>query len=211
MSIEKIINLALGKPSEYEWNKHVESSGIGKVSVQKIDVKLDAIVGDGVGNPEFHGGQDRVVCLYPYEHYSLWEKEFQTQLPVPAFGENITAIGMKEETVCIGDIYKIGEAVLQITQGRIPCSTISKYNGINSLLRRIVETSFTGYFFRVLEEGSISVGSTIQLMDRHPKGISVLKANQVLFHELSNKIEIKRLLEINELAEVWKQKLMRAL
>lgn len=207
----QIKNLALGKPKEYDWDMKKEVSAIGKSSTNKLMVRKSGIVGDDVANHEFHGGADRAVCLYPYEHYSDWENEFNIKLKLPAFGENITVAGMLEKDVCIGDIYQAGDAIIQVTQGRVPCSTISKYNGVEKFLNRVVATGYTGYFFRVLEEGSITLDSELKLISRHPQEISVLFANQILFREPKNSLAIENILEVQELAEVWKQKFIKLL
>lgn len=206
-----IKNVAIGKPKEYQWKDVKEHSAIGKISVAKAELRKSGFIDDDVANHEFHGGDDRAVCLYPIEHYALWEKEFGITLIPPALGENITATGMLEKDDCIGDIYKIGEVVLQVTQGRVPCSTISKFNDIDPFLNRVYQTGLTGYFFRVLEDGSIFNGSEIKLYEKHPKEVSVLFANQTLFHDQKNKKAIERILEVSELAEVWKGKLKKLL
>jgi MOSC domain-containing protein YiiM len=113
---------------------------------------------------------------------------------------------MVEKDVCIGDIYRIGGALIQVTQGRIPCSSISSYNGVEQFLNRVFTTGLTGYFFRVLEEGTIAGDSDIELVAPHPKKVSVLFANQILFHEKSRQ-GIETVLEVGELAEVWRDKL----
>ncbi|WP_240345555.1 MOSC domain-containing protein [Bacillus sp. LJBS06] len=143
----QIIHLAVGKPKEYDWNHRKEMSAIGKSTVSSIELKKAGIVGDDVSNHKFHGGVDRAVCLYPFEHYAYWERMFNKKMTPPIFGENITAIGMLEEQVCIGDVYRIGGTVIQVTQGRVPCATISKYNEERDFLKKVVETCLTGYFF----------------------------------------------------------------
>jgi MOSC domain-containing protein YiiM len=207
----QIKNLAIGKPKEYLWNKTKEFSAIGKISITEVDLKKAGFIGDQVANLDFHGGVDRAVCLYPFEHYAKWEKEFQLELPLPAFGENITATGMLENDVNIGDIYQIGETVIQVTQGRIPCSTISSFNGVDKFLNRVFTTGFTGYFFRVLEEGILTKNSEIKLVEPHPKKVSVLFANQILLHDHKNQQGIEKILEVEELAEVWRGKLKKLL
>ncbi|MEH7129092.1 MOSC domain-containing protein [Neobacillus drentensis] len=207
----KIINLAVGKPKEFNWNNNKELSAIGKSSVQAVELKKSGIVGDDVANHMFHGGPDRAVCLYPFEHYSYWEGIFQKKLIPPAFGENITAAGMVEEQVCIGDIFKIGDTILQVTQGRVPCATISKYNQENQLLKKVVETTLTGYFFRVLEEGTIMFDSEITLMEKHAKEISVSFATQILFHQKQDKASIEKILTVDALAEDWKNRFLKLL
>lgn len=210
MSNQQIINLAIGTPKEYSWEKN-ERSGIGKTSTAKVELRKMGFVGDDVAHHEFHGGVDRAVCMYPFEHYAYWGKKFQKSIKMPAFGENITATGMTEKEVCIGDIFQVGGSVIQITQGRIPCSTISKFNGEEQFLKQVFETGWTGYFFRVLEEGTITADSEITLVEKHPKNISVLFANQTLFHHQEDKNAIEAILAVDELAEAWRIKLKERL
>lgn len=204
----KIINLAIGKPKEYSWDQSKEQSAIGKTTVTEAKLKKSGFIGDDVANHEFHGGVARAVCLYPYEHYPHWEKIFNRKLQLPAFGENLTVTGMTEAEVCIGDIYKIGEAVIQVTQGRVPCSTISKYNQEQEFLNLVFDASLTGYFFRVLEEGTITVNSQIELIEQQADRISVLYAAQTLFHNHDKKA-IEKILKVSELAEDWKKRFLK--
>ncbi|WP_233569762.1 MOSC domain-containing protein [Falsibacillus albus] len=207
----KIIRVNVGKPKEHSYNENTYRSGISKRSVQEVMVTEERFVGDDVENHEYHGGKERAVCFYPYEHYQKWETEFNKTLNIPAFGENLTVTGMKEDEVFIGDIFQIGEAVIQICQGRIPCSTISKFNGVDPLLKRIIETGFTGYFGKVIKEGSISESSEIILIDQHPLQISILEANQTLFHDFKNKERLEKIMEVKELASAWKKAIQKKL
>ena len=207
----KIITLAVGKPKEYDWNNKKEVSAIGKSFVHVVELKKSGLVGDDVANHKFHGGIDRAVCLYPFEHYSYWEKIFQKKLAPPAFGENITATGMLEEQVCIGDIFKIGDTILQVTQGRVPCATISKYNQEKHFLKKVVETTLTGYFFRVLVEGSMNCDSEINLVEKDSKEISVSFATQILFHRQQDKTSIEKILTVDALAEDWRNRFLKLL
>jgi MOSC domain-containing protein YiiM len=206
-----LVTLSVGVPNNYLWNGENESSAIGKQRIDKVYLTMNGFKGDKVANLEFHGGPDRAVCLYPYEHYELWKNEFGKDFSPPAFGENICVSGMMEENVYIGDIYKFGEATIQISQGRVPCSKISKFNGESKLLNRIIDTCKTGYFFRVLEEGEVSVESSITLLERPQNTQSIKQANHVFFHDRNNKAAIYAILEVKELADVWRQQLMKML
>ncbi|MFD2445659.1 MOSC domain-containing protein [Bacillus sp. CGMCC 1.16607] len=204
MTINK---LSIGGIKTYEWKNRMEDSAIGKEVVREALLTYNGFVGDTVANTDFHGGPDRAVCLYPLEHYSQWEREFGHKINSPGFGENISILGMKEDEVFIGDTYEIGDAVIQVSQGRIPCSTISKFNQIDGLLNRVVATGFTGYFFRVLKEGTIKNDDLFKLVDRNEHQVSVLFANQTYFHDRANKMAIEKILKVDELAEVWRNKL----
>ncbi len=145
--------------------------------------------------------------MYPHEHYALWEEEFQTTLPASTFGENITVTNMLEHDVCIGDTYQLGEAIIQVTQARVPCSTISKRLGIPGILPRIVATGFTGYLCRVLQEGTVRKDSKITLLERPSSNVSVLFSNEIYFHNRKDKDGIEKILAVPELADIWRGQL----
>src|SRR5688500_16210484 len=134
----KIIWLSKGTPKTLSHKGIEYRSGISKDPVDRLDVTTERITGDDVENHKFHGGTERVICVYPYEHYAYWEKNYGTALTKAAFGENLTLTNMQETEVCIGDIFQIGDTVLQISQGRFPCSTINKHTNIHTLLNNIV-------------------------------------------------------------------------
>lgn len=205
----EVVCLSKGVPKNMVHNGEPYQSGIWKEQVAELFVEMNQIKGDDVANTDYHGGSDRVVCLYPFEHYAHWESLFGKPLTNSAFGENLTALNMKEDQVCIGDVFQIGEAVLQVSQGRYPCATINKRNNNNLLLKRIIQTGFTGYFFRVLEEGKITSTSQIKKVFSHPKQVTVSSIHHLYFHEQSPKIEaIKKILEVEELAEPWREKFL---
>lgn len=206
MNQQKIIQLAVGKPKRFERNGKEYISAIGKEPAGEVFLSRDGLAGDGIANPEFHGGPDRALCLYPFEHYPKWEEEFRVKLAPPVFGENITATGMREAEVFIGDIFKIGEAVVQVSQGRVPCSTISRFNSIDPFLKRVYETCLTGYFFRVMEEGMISPDSDILLLERNQQKISVLSAASAILHKSGDPEFFHMLAAFPELAEEWRNK-----
>ncbi|WP_107933224.1 MOSC domain-containing protein [Ureibacillus chungkukjangi] len=199
----KNFSIGLPKIMTYENEKQVETA-ICKEAVIEAFLTKNGFVGDGVADLKNHGGPDRAVCVYPFEHYALWEKEFGITLPKSTFGENITVTNMLEADVCIGDIYKLGDAVIQITQGRVPCSTINKRVGLPLIMKRMVETGFTGYLCRVLEEGNVCADSKITLIEKHPKAISVLFGNEVYFRRAKDAEAMKTLLSVEELAGEWK-------
>jgi MOSC domain-containing protein YiiM len=205
----EIVYLSKGLPKNGIYKDEAYLSGIWKEQSDELLVGFHQIKGDQVANPEYHGGSERVVCVYPYEHYAHWENVFGSPLTPSAFGENVTPIGMKEDQVCIGDVFQIGEAVLQVSQGRYPCSTINKRNHNNLLLKRIVETGYTGYFFRVLEEGKIASDSKIIKLFSHPEQITVSSIHHLYFQDPSPSMEeIEKILAVEELAEQWRTYLL---
>lgn len=204
----EIKTLSTGMPTKMVYGDGKEIlTGIRKQSTEEAHLKREGFQGDGVGDLKHHGGLDRAVCVYPYEHYLHWEKELGHSLSPSTFGENLTVTNMLEKDVCIGDIFRVGEAVIQVTQGRIPCSTITKRTNEPALLKMLVKTGFTGYLCRVLEEGIVRNNSRITLLEAHPKEVSILFGNEVYFHRPKDIEGIERLLSVDELANEWKEAL----
>lgn len=205
----KIKSLHAGRPKQENFSNIDIFSAMDKQAQDNVKVTRSGIIGDGVGNVKFHGGPDRALCFYPFEHYSLWNEKFSKKLDIPAFGENLTIAGMTEVSTYIGDIYQIGEVIVQINQGRIPCSTISHFNQEPKFLELVLKTSFTGYFAKVLQEGTINKQNEIVLIDRLQEKISVHYAAEVILHKRDGLEGANALLKLDSLAEDWKQRILK--
>lgn len=206
MSTRKIKGLHIGEPKLESLSGRSMITAMDKQAVQKIHLSRKGFNGDGVGDLRHHGGSDRAVCFYPDEHYIQWEQEFGKVLKRPAFGENLTVSGMKESEVYFGDIYQIGTSIVEICQGRIPCATISHFNEVPAFLKRTVETGYTGYFARVIEEGTIERESTILLKERVQEDYSIERGNRLLLHNEGNQADIAGMLMLDSLANDWKRR-----
>ena len=116
---------------------------------------------------------------------------------------------MLEQDVCIGDVYTVGEAVIEITQGRVPCNTIDKYTSASSLMKRLVQTGYTGYLARVLQEGVVRADDRITLQTKGEGQLSIVKCNQIYF--TNDQQAMVHLLTIPALADEWKVKITKRL
>ncbi|WYP28443.1 MOSC domain-containing protein [Alkalihalobacillus sp. FSL W8-0930] len=201
----QLVHVAVGKPKvmQYAGNKEM-STAIKKQTTDRVLLKVDGFEGDGVADLKHHGGVERAVCFYADERYKYWNDIYQDSLDTAAFGENITVSGMLEDEVCIGDVYQIGEAIVVITQGRVPCNTIDRRTGLDGLFKQMIETGYTGYFAKVVEEGVITSNSVIRLIDKGKQRISVLQANRLFFQQVKDKNQIELLLQEKDLAEKWR-------
>ncbi|WP_409301143.1 MOSC domain-containing protein [Peribacillus sp. SCS-155] len=207
-AIGRIVSLNIGAAKEERFLGIEYQSAIDKSPKEEIMVMEDSIMGDSVADTKHHGGSDRAVCFYPYEHYEKWKAEWGRKLRLPAFGENVTVSGMTEENVYIGDIYQIGDCLLQITQGRVPCAKISYFNYEPYFLKKVMETGLTGYFARVIKPGRIGIGDDIILTERIQAEVSVLYGNQIYLHGKGGLAGIEKILSIKELAAEWQKKLL---
>lgn len=208
-TIGHIVSLQIGRPKDELYSGVSLTTAINKRRVNTLNVMSEGIVGDEVGNKKYHGGPDRVICFYPYENYEKWEKKLGSKLEIPGFGENITVKGLEEENVYIGDIYRIGDCIIQISQGRIPCSTISIFNTQPPLLKGVLETCLTGYFARIIKPGIIQENDEMILEIRVQEDVNILYGNRVILHGQDGIEGINRLLSIPELSEEWKEILVK--
>jgi len=208
----KLIAISVGKPKTVRNELGEElRSGIFKNQVTEGYLTKDGFENDGVADLKHHGGLDRAVCMYSVEHYWNWEKEFRMNFPVSAIGENLLVENMLEENIHIGDQFAIGEAIIEVTQGRVPCNTINKRTGIKNLMKRMIETGHTGYLCRVIKEGRITNTDSIERVFEHPEKITVSYAHSIYFYQRDSKEGIENVLKVNELADEWKVKLEKML
>ncbi|MBM7716849.1 MOSC domain-containing protein [Siminovitchia sp. FSL H7-0308] len=208
----KIYSLNVGLPQLVSNQKgQVVKSGIRKKPVASVFLAKNGFQGDDVADKANHGGDDRAVCFYPYEHYEEWNDLVERELSIPAFGENITIAHFPETEACVGDVIEIGEAAVQITHGRIPCAKIDIFNRVNGMFYKVIQTGKTGYFARVLKEGTVTENSPVKLADRLESAMTVAHLNHLFFFDRTNKPELERAVSIPELAEDMRSRLKQLL
>lgn len=206
----RIKGLQVGKPAAYQWGGKAFTTGMGKQTVtEQLLLTFSGYAEDGQADLVNHGGRDKAVCVYGYEHYAYWEEELGLPLDWAAFGENVTMEGLSEQDVRIGDVFRMGEALVQISQPRQPCNKLGhKYNRTDMPLL-VQTTGFTGYYFRVLEEGYTAPGDAVLLVEQSPAGISVAEANRIMYTAKDNRAETERLLSVQELSDSWRKTLLK--
>lgn len=145
-------------------------SGIHKTPTRgRVRATPLGLVGDAQGDLKVHGGVEKAVHHYPEEHYALWRAELGPHplLEAPgAFGENLHTQGMTEATVCLGDQWRVGDALLEITQARQPCWKLNERFGVPDMARRAQRARRTGWYYRVVEEGALWAGASMVLQAR---------------------------------------------
>ncbi|HMT40922.1 MAG TPA: MOSC domain-containing protein [Sphingorhabdus sp.] len=208
--------LLIGKPVSFRGEG--EDSSIGsRLSVDHpVYLTFTGFEGDRVGDPTVHGGEDKAVHFYPGEHYPLWEADFAKagREPHPhlgrlgGFGENISALEMTEDRVQIGDRFRIGEALVEISQGRQPCWKLDHHFGMKGIMAAVVQTGRSGYYFRVMEVGHIKPDDSIEQVERARHGWTVERAFQLLIggmHRMDGaNTALRELAEMETLALHWR-------
>lgn len=164
--------------------------------------------GDGQADLKNHGGVDKAVLAYSADHYNFWKAQLNLpNLPPGAFGENFTITGQTEAEVCVGDIYAIGEAVVQVSQPRKPCWKLARRWRIEDLTQQVLANGRTGWYFRVLQTGIVSPGQAVVLQERPCPEWPVARAHQVMHHDLNDKAAALALANCALLSQNWRDKL----
>jgi MOSC domain-containing protein YiiM len=183
MSDARLLSVHVGAPREItDGASPVWRSAYRKVLVTgPIWLGRAGLAGDGQGDLDHHGGPDQAVLAYAAAHYPLWRAELgRPNFPYGAFAENLVMFGMDEATVCVGDVYAIGAARLQVTQPRGPCGKIARFWQIDDLTARVQENGRTGWYLRVLAEGNVEAGLPVLLRERPFAQWTIARAADVL-------------------------------
>lgn len=201
-----IESLNIGLPRKENFHSKEIITGICKRSVSEpLHLKKLGFEGDGVADLKHHGGQDKAVCVYSIEYYPYWEKVLGIKLPPAAFGENLSVSNLHEDDVCIGNIFQVGTAIVQVSQPRQPCKTLAARYGKNNLVKLVVDSGRTGFYFRVLEEGVVKRGNRLILQESDSHNITISFANHTFHHDKKNCEAIEKILAVPALSESWRQ------
>jgi MOSC domain-containing protein YiiM len=163
--------------------------------------------GDEQADLRHHGGPEKAVCVYPSEHYPYWDDELGLDLDPAAFGENFTITGLTEREACIGDIYNVGGATVQITQPRSPCWKLARRWQVKDLAIQFEETGYTGWYLSVLETGTVAPDQSMSLVNRPNPDWPVARAMNVRYQMPDDRELAKELASIDALGESWTNKL----
>ena len=154
---------------------------------QAVFLSTSGFLGDECQDTKHHGGSEKAVFAYPLAHYDLWKVELDNEDIGPGGnGENLAVMHMDEDSVCIGDIYELGEAVIQVSQPRRPCWKPARRHRDLELAKKIEQTGRTGWYFRVLQEGKVRANDEFVLVERPSPEWSIGRMNEVLYHQKDN-------------------------
>lgn len=156
-----------------------QPTGIFKQEVEgPVWLGREGLEGDAQADRRVHGGPEKALHQYPVGHYARLAAAFPgaAGLLVPgSIGENLSVPGWDEANVCVGDTFRLGEALIQVSQPRSPCWKIDRRYGVEGMTRLIAEEGITGWYYRVLEEGSVEPGCAFELVTRLPGAVSLAR------------------------------------
>lgn len=178
------------------------------ISEERIFLTSTGFQGDSVKHTKDHGGNDKAICCYNSDHFTYWHNELGFDFGFAAFGENLTLAGdaALEENVYIGDRYQLGEAVVEVSEPRGPCFIIGIRYNYKKFPLLCQKTGFTGFYLRTIKEGWVNRTDKLIHISSHPEKVSVMQVNHIRYHASKNKIELERLVNLNELTLEWREK-----
>src|SRR5215472_16801791 len=179
----RLLSVNVGLPRDIAWRGKTVHTAVWKEPVQgKRMVRRLNIDGDGQGDLKGHGGEHRAVFVYQLDSYRYWQDQLhRTALTFGQFGENFTVEGLPDTEVCIGDRYRIGAGLFEVTQPRVTCYRVGIRMDEPRMAALLVSHGRPGFYFRVLQEGEVQAGDEIVKVLGGPEGMSVAEINALLY------------------------------
>lgn len=193
-----VVSLNVGLPAKRRYGDEEVLTGGLKRPVPRATLRFLGFDGDGQGDPVNHGGEDKAVCVYPFDHYPHWERALGRGLEPGAFSENLTVSGVVETKVAVGDVFRVGGATVQVSQPRTPCSKLAGKNGERLLTKWVARTGYTGFYLRVLSEGVVAAGDAFERVGRCRDPISIADVDAVIFDRTHDPALVQRLANLPE-------------
>ncbi len=216
MIISQVDVLLVGQPKPFHADGTM--SAMARMPVDRpVFLGKHGFAGDQVADPTVHGGADKAVHFYPAEHYPKWIAHFAAENFVHplldqagAFGENISACGLLEDNLRIGDQFRLGRAVVEVAQGRQPCWKLDHHFGVHSLSGAVITSGRCGGYFRVIEEGEVAPGDSIEQLHAAGHDWTIARTFHLLIgggHRVEGaKSALQALTNLETLADSWRSR-----
>ena len=206
-----IVSTNIAKPKTFTWKGKQVTTGIYKTPTKNsIFLDTETVKDDEVSDRKVHGGEFKACYLFSEDHYSYWKQLYpDLHWSFGMFGENLTIKGLDEKLINVGDIYKIGEALVQITQPREPCFKFGVKFGNQQILNQFIEHGHPGTYVRILEKGHVKVGDSLTLVEQASNSLSTYDLFQLIFATEKNKDLLKSVIG-NEALPIGKREKLSA-
>jgi MOSC domain-containing protein YiiM len=203
----RISSVNVGLPQPVLWQGQSVQTSIFKQPVTgPVRVLAEHLAGDGQADLRVHGGPDKSVYAYAQEHYDYW-RDFvpPAQLTDAAFGENLTTTGLLETEVCVGDVFRMGTAVLMAVQPRMPCFKLGIRLNDAQTVKQFVRARRSGIYFRVLEQGTLQAGDVISLLEPAAHQVTIQQVVDAYWLPNKDAAEVQAILAVPVLPAFWQR------
>ncbi len=193
---------------EGQWTGSMGSTGIDKQSVSgKVVFANDGVINDVIVDREHHGGFDQAVYAYAREDANWWQIQLGIQIENGRFGENLTTLGLDVNSALIGEQWKIGSAILEVSQPRIPCRTFAGFWQRPTLIKEFMAAGRPGTYLRIIQEGEIATGDSIDIISKPNHTITIADLYAAKNGERSKVQEIADVKELSHSYREWAKNL----
>jgi ferredoxin-NADP reductase/MOSC domain-containing protein YiiM len=205
-AIPRLLSVNVGLPRDVAWRGKTVHTAVWKAPVQgRRMVRRLNIDGDGQGDLAGHGGEHRAVFVYQIDSYHYWQSQLRrSDFTYGQFGENFTVKGLSDEAVCIGDRYRIGSALFEVTQPRVTCYRVGIRMNEPQMAALLVSHGRPGFYFRVIEEGEVEAGDEIAQVAAGPGRMTIAAANALLYKPGHSRSQLERAVQIPALSAGWR-------
>ena len=202
----KLLSVNVSQPKEVSYNSKRIKTGIFKEPVSgRTTMRRLNLDGDRQGDPTVHGGIHKAVYIYTIEHYDYWKRELgRDNLSYGQFGENLTVEGLLEEKVHIGDVFRIGDALVEVSQPRVPCFKLGIKMGNPQIVKPFLASERVGFYVRVLEEGEVGAGDTIERTKVGDGEMTVKEIVHLLHFDNTNVTAAEKAASLPALSPGWR-------
>lgn len=208
----RVVSVNVGTPRHHVWQGKYVTTAIFKDPVPgPVALRRHNLDGDTQADLTVHGGRDKAVYAYPFEHYAEWREMLDRDLEPGIFGENLTTERLVEDEVHIGDEFRFGTARLVATQPRMPCFKLGLRFKNPMMVKIFLEFGRPGIYFAVKAEGVVGPGDSIERVHEDEHRISVTEVFSLIRDRGADPARLRRLLEVEALAEVWRDEFTRRL
>lgn len=206
----KIVSVNVGLPREVMTRSGPVSTGIFKDAVKgPVMVRTLNLDGDRQADLTVHGGAEKAVYGYPSEHYAYWREQLpETQFVPGIFGENLTTEGFLEDSLHIGDRIRAGEAILEVTQPRMPCYKLALRFERDDMIQRFLASGKSGFYFSVVKEGIVTAGSAMEIVSRDKQRVSIPDILRLYVSRELDEELLQRAVSVKALPQSWKDYLV---
>ena len=209
----QVLSTNIGNLTKITWNGKVLSTGIFKYPTSSpLVLDKETVANDSIADRRVHGGIHKACYLFSVKHYPYWKKRYpDLEWNWGMFGENLSVSEMDETQIRIGDIYKIGSALVQISQPREPCFKLGVRFGNQQILKEFIEYGFPGAYVKVLEEGQVSSGDNLSLVKPSDNLLTVHQFFQLLYAKKKDEKILRLAIENLALPEYKRERLKKHL
>lgn len=202
----QIRTVCVGGVRELDTASRVVTTGIYKTPVDgpvaATGVNLE---GDDQADRTVHGGPHKAVYGFPAEHYPSWRASFpEVEFTEGAFGENLTTVGLLEEDLCIGDLYRCGSCELRVTQPRMPCFKLAIRLGEKTVLKHMLESGQTGFYFTIATEGVLRAGDAMEPIERPDRALPVSEITRIYASRAADASDYRLIMDAPHMVEDWR-------